>query len=356
MKNNIWIWVHQRDGLIDDITFGLLQEAKQLVAAMAEPFSIVAVAMGIDFNDPLDEDQENINPLGLLGACGVDRVIQFKGSSASKYHGESVAHVLSGVMEKERPLFFLMAHDADTADLAPRLAAMLKLQVVTRAVDLRVDDQKKPTVVRPIANGHLFETLTYNCRTPLIVTLLPNVLVSSGLEPDSERYRDEKNKGVINQIDLQQDKEQVFKTRIVNIIEAEPENLDITEADIILAAGRGVGKSEGNETALDSIYELAGLLGGSVAGTRPVIDREDLPFERQIGQTGKAVTPRLIINCGISGANEYTAGIEKSKKIIAINIDPNARIFRFADLGIVGDLHLILPLLIKRLIQLKDIG
>ncbi len=91
-----------------------------------------------------------------------------------------------------------------------------------------------------------------------------------------------------------------------------------------------------------------------IAGTRPVIDWDDLPFERQIGQTGKTVTPRLIINCGISGANEYTAGIEKSKQVIAINIDARARIFRFADLGIVGDLHQILPLLIKRLIQIKE--
>ncbi|WP_300454883.1 electron transfer flavoprotein subunit alpha/FixB family protein [Desulfobacula sp.] len=355
MKNTIWIWIHQRDGLIDDITFGLVQEARELAADMADTVSIVAIAMGIDLNDPLDDDQENANPLNLLGGCGVDRVIQFKGSSASTYHGESVARALSGVMEKERPLFFLMAHDADTADLAPRLAAMLQLQVVTRAVDLSVNDQI-PTAVRPIANGHLFETRTYNCRTSLIVTLLPNVLVSSGREPDQERYRDEKNNIVIHQIDLQQNEEQDFKTRIISTIEAEPENLDITEADIILAIGRGVGKQAGNETALDSVYELARLLGASVAGTRPVIDRGDLPFERQIGQTGKTVTPRLIINCGISGANEYTAGIEKSKQVIAINTDARARIFRFASLGIVGDFDLILPLLIKRLIQLKDIG
>ena len=85
-----------------------------------------------------------------------------------------------------------------------------------------------------------------------------------------------------------------------------------------------------------------------------MIDWNALPFERQIGQTGKTVTPRLIINCGISGANEYTAGIEKSKQVIAINIDARARIFRFADLGIVGDLNQVLPLLIKRLTELKE--
>lgn len=356
MKNQIWIWVHQRDGLIDDITFGLLQEAKQLAADMAEPFSIVAIAMGIDLNDPSDDDQENAGQLKMLGSGGVDRVIHLKGSLTSGYHGEYIAQALSEIMEKEKPLFFLMAHTADTADLGPRLAAILQLQIVTRAVDLRVDDQEIPTIVRPIANGHLFETLTYNCKRPLIVTLLPNILVSAETKPGQDSYEEESINIEINQINLSQNEQQNLKTKVVSIIEAEPENLDITEADIIVAAGRGVSKSEGNENVLDFIYELAGVLGGSVAGTRPVIDREDLPFERQIGQTGKTVTPRLIINCGISGANEYTAGIEKSKTIIAINIDPGARIFRFADLGIVGDLHQILPLLTKLLIKIKDIG
>ncbi len=355
MKNNIWIWVHKRDGQIDDMTFGLIEEARQLTADMAEPFSIVAIAVGDDLNSMAAGDQKNTNQLNLLAESGVDQVMHFKGLLTSRYHGEYFAKILSMVMEKESPLFFLMAHDADTADLGPRLATLLPFHIVTRAVDLCVDDQGIPTIVRPIANGYLFETLTYNIRTPLIVTFLPNVPVSSGLEPGRELNGKEGKKALLNQIDLQQDEEQHLKTRIVNIIEAAPENLDITEADIIVAAGRGVGKRDGDESAMDVINDLAGLLGASVAGTRPVIDRNDLPFERQIGQTGKIVTPQLIINCGISGANEYTAGIEKSKKIIAINSDPEARIFRFADLGIIGDLHEILPLLNKLLIKLKEI-
>ena len=338
MKNSIWIWVHHRDGTIDDITFGLVQEAIHLAAGMEETLSIVAVAVGNDFNDPLS----------LLGAYGVDRVIHFKGSLTSRYHGEYYAKFLSEVMGKNEPLFFLMAHDANTADLAPRLAAALQAGLVTRAVDLRINDQELPIAVRPTSNGHLFEEFTYNCSSPLIATLLPNVLVSPELEPNPE----EKNNIMIDQIDLQDKGTENLKTKIVKVIEAAPENLDISEADIILAAGRGIGKGGG----LDIIHELADLLGASIAGTRPVIDWDALPFERQIGQTGKTVTPGLIINCGISGANEYTAGIEKSKQVIAINIDARARIFRFADLGVIGDLHQILPLLVKRLIELKELN
>ena len=101
------------------------------------------------------------------------------------------------------------------------------------------------------------------------------------------------------------------------------------------------------------IHELARVLGGLVGGTRPVIDWQTLPFERQIGQTGKTVFPRLIVTCGISGANEFTAGMEEAQRVIAIDLDPRARIFRFADLGVVGDVHEILPLLIERLKSLK---
>jgi electron transfer flavoprotein alpha subunit len=106
-----------------------------------------------------------------------------------------------------------------------------------------------------------------------------------------------------------------------------------------------VGKGE----AFDVIHQLAKAICGSVGATRPVIDWGTVAYERQIGQTCKYVSPRLIINCGISGANEYTAGMEKSQQVIAIDQNPRARIFRFADLGVVGDLHDILPLLISQI-------
>jgi electron transfer flavoprotein alpha subunit len=143
-----------------------------------------------------------------------------------------------------------------------------------------------------------------------------------------------------------------LETKLIKVIEADPEDLDIDEADIIVSGGRGVGKDE----AFGIIHDLARTIGGSVAATRPVIDWQTLPYERQIGQTGKTVIPRLIINCGISGANEYTAGMEKSQLVIAINTDSRARIFRFADLGIIGDVHEIVPILIERLEEMKESG
>ncbi|MCA1795227.1 MAG: electron transfer flavoprotein subunit alpha/FixB family protein, partial [Desulfobacteraceae bacterium] len=142
-----------------------------------------------------------------------------------------------------------------------------------------------------------------------------------------------------------------LKTKTTKIIQADPEHLDLEEADIVVAGGRGAGKDE----AFDIIHRLARVIGGTVGATRPIIDWGTLPYERQIGKTGKTVAPRLIINCGISGANEYTAGIEKSQRTIAIDQNPKARIFRFADLGVVGDVHEILPLLIEQIEQIEQI-
>ena len=334
METDICIWVHHREGVFEDMTFGLAAEAEAIISAMGGKGTITAVALGKDFKDPLDQ----------LGLYGVSRVFHFKGSAAEPYHGEYYAGILAEFMETERPFAFLMAHTDQTADLGPRLAVLKGAGVVTRAVDLDRDEAGQVTVTRPIANGHLSEKVCFGCPPPYLVTFLPAVLTAP--EPEGED-----NASVIVR-ELPEMSTRNLQTEIVDVIEASPGDVDIAEADIVVAGGRGVGRDE----RFEIIHELAAEIGGSVAGTRPVIDWQTLAYERQIGQTGKTVTPQLIINCGISGANEYTAGMEKSRKVIAINMDSKARIFRFADLGVVGDVHQVLPLLIERLKVEKAAG
>lgn len=195
--------------------------------------------------------------------------------------------------------------------------------------------------VRPVANGYLFEEIHVDFQTPPVVSFLPSILTT----PESD---------IMGEVEILSEPLDVstddLKTRVIEVIEALPEELDLEEADIIVSGGRGVGKGE----AFDIMHDLARALGASLAGTRPIIDWQILPFERQIGQTGKAVIPRLIFTCGISGANEFSAGMEKSQLVIAMNTDPRARIFRFADLGVVGDVHQIVPILIERLKEMKE--
>jgi len=323
IKNrDVWVLVQHRQGKIEEPTFGLLGEAQRLSQGQGK---VVAVSLGWGL------DQE----LKILDSRGADKIIYVKDERLAHFHGEAQSRVLAGLLGREKPLFFLMAHSAETADLAPRLAAALGTGLVTRAMDLKMDAHDKVTVVQPIANGYLFQELEFESSPPHLVTFLPSVLSAEGVDPRKAEVF----------VVSPQDGFDALKTEVKALVQPDPETLDLEEADIIVSGGRGVGKGE----SFRIIYDLAKAIGGSVSGTRPVIDWQMLPYERQIGQTGKTVTPRLLVACGISGANEYTVGIEKSQLVIAINTDPKARIFRFADLGVVGDVHEILFLLLSRL-------
>jgi electron transfer flavoprotein alpha subunit len=330
MSNDIWTLVQYREGGVEEVTFGLLGEGRWLLSQMGGEGKITAVALGLRAQTDLEK----------LGVYGADKVLHVPGKSLAHYRGELFARVLSDLARSHHPSCILMAHNSETADLSPRLAAILETGLVTRAVDFRLSEKEGFMAIRPVANGHLFEAVHFDCPGPPIVSFLPSVL--SAPEPELKREVEivtEPFDVALNDLEI----------KVVQVIEAVPEELDLEEADIIVSGGRGVGKGE----AFNIIHELAKTIGGSVAGTRPIIDLQSLPFDRQIGQTGKTVAPRLIFTCGISGANEFTAGMEKAHLVIAINTDPRARIFRFADLGVIGDVHEVIPILVERIKEIK---
>ncbi|MDM8535961.1 electron transfer flavoprotein subunit alpha/FixB family protein [Desulfobacterales bacterium HSG17] len=328
---DIWILVQQREGSIEAPTFGLTAEARRIVSELGGEGIVTAVALG-----SVSEEE-----LASLGSYGVSRVLNLNGSQMTRYQGEYFSRALHSAVKEETPTCILGAQTAETDDLFPRLAALLQTALVTRAMDFHMEQGQAARAVRPLANGYLFEEVELDAKVLPIVSFLPSVLFDT--EPD----KDKDAKIIKIEPDVPND---ALKTKVTEIIEAAPEDLDLEEADIIVAAGRGAGKGE----EFNIIHQMAKAIGGTVGATRPIIDWGTLPYERQIGQTGKYVAPRLIINCGISGANEYTAGIEKSKQIIAIDQNPRARIFRFADLGVVGDLHEILSQVIARIEELKN--
>ena len=326
---DIWILAeHRRQSFTPD-TYGLINEAKRLLSLFEKKGRITALVTGTE----IPPEPEH------LGLYGVDRVFCLQ--NKTQYHGERHAAMLFPLISRYRPKALLAAQTQDTADLCARLGGLLETGVVTRAMDLNLNRKEEWVAVRPVANGYLFEEITLKGAKTAIFVFLPTVLMPAP-EIGTENAQ-------VEQIPVE-DAPDALKTRIIEVIEADPETLDIEEADILVSAGRGVGKEKG----VEMIHDLAGALGGSVAATRPIIDRHLLSYERQIGQTGKTVTPRLIINCGISGANEYTAGMENADRVVAVNTDPRARIFRFADLGIVADVHEILPLFINRIRGMKD--
>lgn len=325
-SKDIWIFAQHREGNLEGETFGLINEARRIISESDGKGTVTAVALGSGLETELE----------LLGAYGADKVLYADSVSLGRYHGELFAKVLFHMVKKNRPSYILMAQGPETADLSSRLAALMETGLVTRAVDFKIDKGGKGLAVRPVANGYLFEKIRIETRDTPIICFLPSVLSSE--EPDETR----KAEIAIESPDILSHD---LKTKVVKVVEAAPEDLDIEEADIVVSGGRGVGKDE----SFEIMHELARTIGGSVGGTRPIIDWQTLPFERQVGQTGKTVVPLLIFTCGISGANEFTAGMEKSRLVIAINRDPGARIFRFADLGVIGDVHEVVPLLIEGL-------
>ncbi len=330
---DIWILVQQREGSIEATTFGLTAEAHRLISELGGQGIVTAVAFGTVSKTELIS----------LGSYGVNRVLNIIDDQMERYQGEYFSHALFNAIKLETPTCLLAVQTAETDDLFPRMAALLKAGLTTRAMDFHMDPGGESRAIRPLSNGYLFEEIVLGCEVLPLVTFLPSVLFDT--QPD--RDQDARVIKFVPRIS-----KDVLKTKVTQIIEADPENMDLEEADIIVAGGRGVGKDE----AFEIIHHLAQAIGGTVGATRPIIDWGTLPYERQIGQTGKYVAPRLIINCGISGANEYTAGIEKSDQIIAIDLNPGARIFRFADLGVVGDVQEILPLLISQIAVLKKTG
>jgi electron transfer flavoprotein alpha subunit len=328
----IWILMQPERKPTDALTLGLVAEARHFLGRLGQRGRVVAVGMG------LDSDVD----LSGLSAYGVDAVIYVREETLRRYQGELSSEVILRLVREQRPSYLLMGHTPETADLAPRVAAALEGALVTRAVDLDVRQTGEVHAVRPIANGYLFEEVHFSDNNkPRIVTFAPGVLTPGepGAGSDIEL--------VIKPLEVTAAD---LKTRLVEVREADPESLALEDTDIIVAGGRGVGRS------FEKIRELARIVRGSVGGTRPVIDWQVLPFESQIGQTGKTVTPRLIFTCGISGANEFTAGMERSQLVIAVNTDPQARVFRFADLGAIADVHELLPALIKCLEERKAGG
>ena len=329
MNREIWILASLSKGSLEEETYGLVAEAHRLRDGVGTGLITVLVPGAIAAEE-----------LAALEACGVDFILVLEGPGLDRYHGELWARELTGLARERKPTLILMVHNALTEDLAPRLAASLETGLISRVMDLRFDPPGKIVGVRPIANGHLFEEVEFSGEGPCLVSFLPSVLVAS------EKVTAQPPVIVTVAADESPDE---TRLRVVAVIEADPESAALEDAEIIVSGGRGVGQGE----SFDIIPALARAIGGSVAGTRPVIDWQTLPFERQIGQTGKTVTPRLMIACGLSGANEFTAGMEKSQWVIAINTDPRARIFRFADLGVVGDVHQILPRLTERIEEEK---
>src|SRR5690625_2293123 len=267
---------------------------------------------------------------------GADRVITVNHDQLTNYTPDGFGQALMVVIEEEFPDGIVMGHTAIGKDLAPQIASKLDIGLVSDVIEIEHQDDLT-LFIRPIFSGKAFEKKIITNKFTFI-TIRPNNF--STLERDTSRS------GEIKSLDINI---KDIRTVIKEFIQKKSEGVDLSEARVVIAGGRGVRSKEG----FKPLYELAELLGGAVGASRGACDANYCDYSLQIGQTGKVITPELYIAVGISGAIQHLAGMSHSKIIVAINQDPEATIFNIADYGIVGDLFEVIPLLIKEIKKLQ---
>lgn len=269
-------------------------------------------------------------------AYGADRVLTVEHENLRNATTDGYAQALFKVIDEKQPDGLVFAHTALGRDLAPRVASRMEAGLVSDVTGISREGGET-VFTRPLFSGKAIEKKVIT-EGLLMATIRPNNI------PPLER--DPSRAGTVESVDIEIED---LRTMIKEIIHNQNGGVDLSEANIIVAGGRGVKNAEG----FRPLEDLAEVLGGTVGASRGACDAGFCDYSLQIGQTGKVVTPDLYIACGISGSIQHLAGMSHSKIIVAINKDPEANIFNVADYGLVGDLFEIVPALVEEVKQMK---
>jgi electron transfer flavoprotein alpha subunit len=274
-------------------------------------------------------------------AYGADKVLVGDDPLLKDYRTEVYADVIANAVIERKPEVLVVGATPIGRDLAPRLSFRLNAGCTADCTGLDIDQEDRLFVsTRPAFGGNVVATIICPNHRPQMATVRPGVMPL----PEQDKSR----RGEVAQLRVEI-KEQDIRVRILETVEAVSEGVSIEEAERVLCVGMGGADAETFAMA----RELADLLYAEVAVTRLAVEAGWLTHDSQVGQTGKTVRPDLYMACGISGAVQHTAGMTGSKLVVAINKDPKAEIFNYADFGIVGDLRKVLPALIEELKALR---
>ncbi|MGR3207723.1 electron transfer flavoprotein subunit alpha/FixB family protein [Bacillus glycinifermentans] len=314
MSKKVIVLGECRDGALRNVTFEAIAAGKTI----AEGGEVIAVLIGEGVADYAGE----------LFHYGADKVLTAEDPLVKNYTSDGFVQAFMPILEKEEPDAIIAGHTSVGKDFTPKVAARLGTGLISDAIDVSVTGGNV-VFTRPIYSGKAFERIVSDDDT-IFATIRPNNIAPLA--------KDESRTGQVESVPV---KVTDIRTIIRDVVKKTSEGVDLSEAKIIVAGGRGVKSEDG----FKPLKELADVLGGAVGASRGACDADYCDYSLQIGQTGKVVTPDLYIACGISGAIQHLAGMSNSKIIVAINKDPEADIFKVADYGIVGDLFEIVPLL-----------
>ncbi|MGD6802497.1 electron transfer flavoprotein subunit alpha/FixB family protein [Rossellomorea vietnamensis] len=322
MARKVLVLGEARDNALRNVSFEAIAAGKTI----AEGGEVVGVLLG-----------SSVSALGNeLIQYGADRVIVVEDEKLEQYTSDGYSQALMAVLDQESPEGIIFGHTALGKDLAPKIASKLGSGLISDATSLE-EAGGNLVFTRPIFSGKAFEKKIVTDGL-IFATIRPNNI--DPLEKDESRSGDVSSVSV----DIKD-----LRAIIKDVVRKATDGVDLSEAKVVIAGGRGVKSTDG----FGPLKELADVLGGAVGASRGACDADYCDYSLQIGQTGKVVTPDLYIACGISGAIQHLAGMSNSKVIVAINKDPEASIFNVADYGIVGDLFEVVPMLTEEFKKLK---
>jgi len=326
--SGVWVFCERRDGRLHRVSFELLSEGRKLADARRVALSAVIFGPGA-----ADCAQAAIGQ-------GADKVYAIEAAELAGFYDDAYAETLAWLAEKHRPEIILAGATLTGRSFVPRVAARLMTGLTADCTELAIDDKGNLAQIRPAFGGNVMARILCTRARPQMATVRPHVMKAS--EPDPSR------KGEVI-VDRPPAEVLASRLKIVGSAKELAGEINISDADIVVAGGRGLGKLENFKL----VYDLAHVLQAAVGASRSVVDEGWVPYAHQVGQTGRTVCPKLYIAIGISGAIQHLVGMQTSEKILAINSDPNAPIFRVADYGLVGDLFEVVPKLTAEFKRLK---
>jgi electron transfer flavoprotein alpha subunit len=324
---NILVVTEQREGRWNPVSFETIVAAQQIAAQTQS--SVAALVIGKSVRKLAEE----------LAATKLEKILLVEHDLLDHYTPDGFTLALKQVIERAKPDLVLLPHTYQVRDFAPKLAAALARGMIGDCIAYRHENGKL-TFVRQMFQGKMAADVTFAGPAPWFATFQAGAFRGDQAEKDVEKGA----AAPIEPVEIALEPAQI-RTKPLELFREAKQAVDLAQAPIIVAIGRGIKAPENIPMA----EKLAKLLGGELAASRPICDEGWLPMDRQVGSSGQTVAPKLYLALGISGAIQHVVGMKGSRTVAAINKDPNAPIFEVADYGIVGDIFEIIPALTEAL-------